>query len=92
MIVIHRRVSLKESFKDSFPIAASLLHNRVFGLVLAQILISEKIVPSYLGGALIVYSLGVTLAPVFLSKITGASIKGNEVGYDTDTQIPQSKV
>ncbi len=60
-ILIHRRVSMNESWKDSFGIAVSLMPNLVFGLVLADILKTKMDLPIEIFGGLIIYTLGITL-------------------------------
>lgn len=66
MILFHRKLSLKENKELSFPVAASLLPNLVFGLVLAGILKTQFSLQQTYFGALIVYTVGSTLLPPIL--------------------------
>lgn len=69
-IILHRKVSLKESLRTSFPVAISLMPNLVFGLVLADILKTKMGLPLSIFGGLIIYTLTVTLlAPLLLKLI-----------------------
>jgi hypothetical protein len=68
-IILHRKLSLKESIQESFPIAITLLPNLVFGLVLADMLQKLFHVPAYIIGGLIIYTIGATLIPPLLIKI-----------------------
>lgn len=67
-IFLHRRIVLKEKGYESFPIATSLLPNLVFGLVLANILKNIFHIDTVIFGALIIYTVGTTLLPLFLLK------------------------
>jgi len=67
-VVVHRKFALKESINESFPIATSLLPNLVFGLVLAELMKTVFHVPDYIVGAVIVYTVGATMAPPILIK------------------------
>ena len=66
LILFHRHFSLREEWKLSFPVATSLLPNLVFGLVIADILLTRFELPHALYGALIIYTIGATLLPPVL--------------------------
>ncbi len=67
-VVWHRRIFFGERNVQNFPIAASLLPNLVFGLVLADLIQSLFKLPPPFEGALITYTLGATLAPPLLMR------------------------
>lgn len=68
-IIIHRRVSMKEPWKDSLAIAVSLMPNLVFGLVLADILKTKMDLPIEIFGGLIIYTLFITLLAPLVIKL-----------------------
>lgn len=68
-VLAHRKVSLGEGIQRGLPVASSLLPNLVFGLVLAEILSTYFSVPQFAVGALVVYTIGVTLIPPLILKI-----------------------
>ncbi|MBK9041567.1 MAG: cation:proton antiporter [Bdellovibrionales bacterium] len=68
-IILHRRVSMNESWKDSLAIAVSLMPNLVFGLVLADILKTQMDLPIEIFGGLIIYTLLITLLSPMIVKI-----------------------
>jgi Kef-type K+ transport system membrane component KefB len=68
-VLIHRKVALQESFIESLPIATALLPNLVFGLVLAQILLTIFHIPQTVYGALIIYTIATTFLSPLINKI-----------------------
>ncbi|MGE4234191.1 MAG: cation:proton antiporter [Bacteriovoracia bacterium] len=72
LVMLHRKLSLRESFTTSFPIAVSLLPNLVFGLVLAQILQDVFHIRNEIFGGLIFYTVVVTLIPPIALKLMPA--------------------
>lgn len=64
----HRRISLGEGLAQSLPVAASLLPNLVFGLVLADILKESFRAPPEVFAAVVVYTVGATLIPGILLR------------------------
>ncbi|HRK02979.1 MAG TPA: cation:proton antiporter [Oligoflexia bacterium] len=68
-VVWHRKLALREAIHQSFPVAASLLPNLVFGLVLAELLKTTFQVPLDIVGAVIIYTVGATLAPPILMRV-----------------------
>lgn len=69
IVCVHRKLVLKESFKDAFPISVMLLPNLVFGLVLASYLEKKSLVPPWAIGALVVYTIVITAIPPILYLI-----------------------
>lgn len=67
-VVAHRRVVLDESPDEGKRVATLLLPNLVFGLVLADILQNQFAVPPHIVGALIIYTIGATVAPPILLR------------------------
>lgn len=78
MTLYHRKYSLNEGHELRFPVAASLLPNLVFGLVLMNILRERFDVPTELLSALVIYTLGSTLLPPVLMHFFW---KGEEKSY-----------
>ncbi len=69
-IILHRKISLGESWKDSVAVAVSLMPNLVFGLVLAEILKTKMGIPVSIYGGLIIYTLFTTLvSPIVLGLL-----------------------
>lgn len=68
-IIAHRKLSLGESVQSSLPVAASLLPNLVFGLVLSELLNTYFTVPPEVIGGLVYYTVGVTLVPPLILKV-----------------------
>ncbi len=69
-IILHRRLSLNETWQDTIAITVALMPNLVFGLVLAEILKNSMGLPVEIYGGLIIYTLLMTvLAPVLLRII-----------------------
>ncbi len=66
LVILHRKVSLKESKAESLPIAMSKIPTLVFGLVLAGMLRDVFNVTSYIFGGLIVYTIVATILPSFI--------------------------
>lgn len=67
--IMHRRISLQESFSKSLPVALSLLPTLVFTLVLAEILRDRYQVSSTIFGGLIVYTVINTMIPGFILRV-----------------------
>jgi Kef-type K+ transport system membrane component KefB len=62
-VMLHRKVSTKENYKQSLPIALSLMPTLVFGLIMIEILRgANELPPEFIGGVLI-YTLFTTLTP-----------------------------
>lgn len=80
-IMLHRKVVLRETFLASSNIALSLLPNLVFGLVMAGMLIEYATFPREWIGALIIYTITVTVLPTILGKIFHRKIMAREVDY-----------
>ncbi|MCB0349539.1 MAG: cation:proton antiporter [Bdellovibrionales bacterium] len=71
-IILHRRMSLVESWKDSLAIAVSLMPNLIFGLVLADILKNKMGLSVSIYGGLVIYTLFITmLSPLLLRFMPG---------------------
>ena len=70
-VAAHRRLALREDFRASMRIAVPMLPTLVFGLVIAGILRERFQVSSVLFGALVLYTLLVTIIPavVFRSRL-----------------------
>ncbi|MBX3721315.1 MAG: cation:proton antiporter [Turneriella sp.] len=69
-IMLHRKISLNEGWRDSAPIALSLMPNLVFGLVLAELMNAMQQIPVEIYGGLIIYTLLTTMvAPLILKVI-----------------------
>ncbi len=66
-MALHRRIALKEPFRASFRVGASLLPTLVFSMVLADILRERFSASPALVGAIIIYALVNTLIPGFSS-------------------------
>lgn len=67
-VVLHRKLSIGEAVAMSFPVATFLLPNLVFGLVIVDILREFKAVPEHILGALVIYTLIVTVIPSLALK------------------------
>mgnify|MGYP000648421922 CR=1 FL=1 len=67
--ILQRRYLFSESKNANHHVALNLLPTLVFGLVIANILKTKFQIPTFLYGALIVYTLGTTLLPILLRKI-----------------------
>jgi Kef-type K+ transport system membrane component KefB len=63
LVALHRRVALREPWREGRRVATSLLPTLVFSLVLAEILAQRFEVPGWLVGGLVVYTLVNTLVP-----------------------------
>jgi Kef-type K+ transport system membrane component KefB len=68
-IILHRRLTMNEPWKDSLAIAISLMPNLVFGLVLAEILKTKMDLPIEIFGGLIIYTLFITLLAPMVIKL-----------------------
>lgn len=68
-VIWHRKFALKEPSQQSLPVATLLLPNLVFGLVLADLLKNQFHAPAFIVGALIIYTVGVTIIPPLLLRI-----------------------
>jgi len=68
-VIWQRRYFFSESRRENHQVALNLLPTLVFGLVIAHILNSQFQIPSFLFGALIIYTLGTTIIPIFLRRL-----------------------
>lgn len=68
-----RKYFMKETLRESLPVAINLLPTLVFGLVISGILKKQFDVSPEIFGALIVYTFGVTLIPLFLRRFLKAA-------------------
>ena len=66
--LLHRKISLGESWRESYPVAISLLPNLVFGLVLADILRARFHAPAEIVGGVIIFTFITTITPGFLLR------------------------
>lgn len=64
--MLHRRVALREEGPTSHRVATALVPTLVFTLVLAEILRDQFAIPSYIVGALIIYTIVNTTVPAFV--------------------------
>ncbi len=62
-VSLHRRIALKETFRQTYRVSIPMLPTLVFTLVLAGILRDEYQVPDWLFGGLIVYTIVNTILP-----------------------------
>ncbi|MBX3723463.1 MAG: cation:proton antiporter [Turneriella sp.] len=86
-IMMHRKVALHEGWRDSLPVALSLMPNLVFGLVLAELIKVIPAVPPEVYGGLVLFTLLITaLAPMILKALPVAS---ETTVYSTDDQLMQ---
>ena len=69
LVVLHRRVMIKEPLEDSVRISTLMLPTLVFTIVLAEILRDRYDIAPQLFGALIVYTLVNTVVPGFALKL-----------------------
>lgn len=69
LVCLHRKISLSESLKKSFPISVTLLPTLVFGLVLAGFLEKDPLFPKWIIGGLVTYTLIITSLPPVLMLI-----------------------
>lgn len=76
-IIIHRRLTQQEQWKDSLAIGVSLMPNLVFGLVLADILKNKMNISIDLYAGIILYTLSITLLAPFIVKFIPNSDKLN---------------
>lgn len=83
-VILHRRVSMDEPWKDSLAIAASLMPNLVFGLVLADILKTTMGLPIEIFGGLIIYTLFITLIAPMIVKLLP---EGKSLAFIADAEI-----
>ncbi len=67
-MVLSRRLLHFENLKISGPISLSLIPTLIFGLVIADILYTRYALPNSLFGALVIYTLVVSIAPRLLKK------------------------
>lgn len=67
-LVLHRKYFMHESLQQSLPIATSLLPTLVFGLVMVDLLKFSGLTHNYVLGALIYYTIFVTLLPSIILK------------------------
>jgi Kef-type K+ transport system membrane component KefB len=88
-VVWHRRLAIKESPKQSIPIAVSLLPNLVFGLVLVEVLRVIGGVENYILGGLIVYTILATLIPPFILNYIFTRNDLKEISSNGDVFLPQ---
>jgi Kef-type K+ transport system membrane component KefB len=66
-VSLHRRIALKEPFRQSLKVAVPMLPTLVFTLVIAGILRDEYDIPSWLFGGLIVYAFVTTILPALFT-------------------------
>jgi Kef-type K+ transport system membrane component KefB len=66
---LHRRMALREEFRDSLRVGVPLVPTLVFTLVLAGILRERFDAPSVVVGGLVVYAIGNTLIPGFVFRV-----------------------
>jgi len=67
-ILAAQRVVTKTPSKGLMPVAIALTPTLVFGLVMAEILMTTPGVPQWIPGALVIYTLAATLFPTFLLR------------------------
>ncbi len=67
-VTVHRRIALHETFAQSRRIGLALVPTLVFTLVLSSILHVDFGAPSWLVGALIIYTVVNTLLPAFVLR------------------------
>lgn len=63
LVLLHRRLSLREGWASGRRVAIALLPTLVFSLVLAELAAAQPGVPPFLPGSLVVYAIGNTLVP-----------------------------
>jgi hypothetical protein len=68
LVALHGRVTRGQGFKGSLRISVPLLPTLVFTLVIVQILRDQFVVPTWILGGLIVYTIVNTLIPGFVLK------------------------
>ena len=66
LLVIHRKISMKEAVSQSLPISISLLPTLVFGLVVIDILKGSGLVKNQVLGGLVIYTILITILPSLL--------------------------
>lgn len=69
LIGLHRKIIMKESFRDAIRIGIAISPTLVFSLVLAEILKESFQAPLYVYGSIWIYALANTMIPGFTLKI-----------------------
>jgi Kef-type K+ transport system membrane component KefB len=68
IVLLHRRIALREGWRGGRCVAAALLPTLVFSLVVSELLTGRFEVPGHLVGGIVLYALGNTLIPAFALK------------------------
>jgi Kef-type K+ transport system membrane component KefB len=68
VVLLHRRIALREGFGESRPVATALLPTLVFSLVIAELAAEGFDVPGHLIGGIVLYALGNTVIPALVLK------------------------
>ena len=68
-VLLHRRIALREPLREGLRIAMPLLPTLVFTLVLVDILRENFQIPSFLPGALVIYTVGNTMLPGLIFRL-----------------------
>lgn len=69
LVAVHRRLALREAFRNGGRIGSAMLPTLVFTLVIAEILRDQFVVPRAVIGGLIIYTLANTLIPGFILRL-----------------------
>ena len=72
VVMAHRRVALREDWAAAFRVSTPLLPTFVFTLVIAQILRERYVLPDWLFGALVVYTILNTILPGLVLRVPTA--------------------
>lgn len=84
LVLMHRKLELKESVASGIPIAVALVPTLVFSLVIAEILRDRFALPDYLFGAIVIYAVLNTLLPGFVLGMPSVEL---DVLSELDTPI-----
>jgi Kef-type K+ transport system membrane component KefB len=72
VVMAHRHVALREPWQQAFRVSTPLLPTFVFTLVIAEILRERFVLPAWLFGALVVYTVLNTILPGLVLRVPSA--------------------
>jgi Kef-type K+ transport system membrane component KefB len=68
-VMVHRRIALKESWRDSWNIGLLLTPTTVFSVAMAEILMSRFTVSEWVVGGLVIYGAATSFVPLLTHKV-----------------------
>lgn len=79
LVAAHRRATLKEGYRSALRVGLPMIPTLVFGLVIVGILRDRYALPPTLLGGLVIYTIGTTLLPGLIMRVSPPEYESPEV-------------